>query len=62
MEISKQHIVDMLRSTGEQEKAQQAEQELPETVDSEQHADLLGRLGVDPKQLLGELGGGLPNL
>jgi hypothetical protein len=62
MQIPKEQIVDMLRSTNKQDKAQQAEQELPGTVDTEQHADLLDRLGVDPKQLLGELGGGLPNL
>jgi hypothetical protein len=62
MEIPREQILDMLRSTGDQDKADRASQELPETVDTDQHADLLDRLGVDPKQLLGDLGGGLPNL
>jgi hypothetical protein len=45
---------------GDQDKAARASQELPETGDTEQHADLLDRLDVDPKQLLRDLGGGLP--
>jgi hypothetical protein len=62
MEIAKEQILEMLRSTGEQEKAEQAAGELPETVDTDEHADLLSKLGIDPKAFLGDLGGGLPNL
>jgi hypothetical protein len=47
----------LLRERGEHEKAGQAEQELPEKVDTEHHSDLLERIGVDPKDLAGSLGG-----
>ncbi len=57
MQIDKDAILKLLRSRGEQEKADQAEQELPDKVDPDQHAGLLERLGVNPKDLLGKLGG-----
>ncbi len=57
MQIDKDAILKLLRSRGEQEKADQAEQELPDKVDPDQHAGLLERLGVNPKELLGKLGG-----
>lgn len=56
MEIDKQTIVNMLRERGDHEKAQQAEQQLPEKVDHEQHSDLLNQFGVDPKELFGKIG------
>jgi hypothetical protein len=57
MEISKDQILQFLRSRGEDQKADQAQGELPDRVDPEQHADLLQRLGIDPQELLGSLGG-----
>jgi hypothetical protein len=59
MEIPKEQILGMLRDRGQDDKASQAEQELPDKVDPEQHGDLLSRFGLDPKELLGGLGGGL---
>jgi hypothetical protein len=59
MEIPKEQILEFLRSRGEGDRAAQADQELPGTVDTGQHADLLSRLGIDPSELLGGLGGGL---
>ena len=59
MEIPKEQILELLRSRGEQDKAGQADQELPDKVDTEQHADILQRLGIDPQDLLGQLGGKL---
>jgi hypothetical protein len=56
MDIPKDKIVAMLRDRGEDDKAAQAEQELPDTVDHEQHADLLEKHGIDPKELLGKVG------
>ncbi len=41
------------------DKAQQADQRLPDKSDSERHEDLLGRVGVDPGELLGGAGGKL---
>lgn len=59
MEIPKEKILELLRDRGEDDKAQQAESELPAQVDPEQHADLLSKLGIDPQELLGSLPGGL---
>ena len=57
MQIDKQQIIDMLKSQGDHDKAAQAESDLPAQVDPDQHADLLGKLGVNPQDLLGKLGG-----
>lgn len=57
MQIDKSQILNMIRSKGADQKAQQAEKELPDKVDSDQHADLLQKHGVDPKELLGKAGG-----
>ncbi|MCW2868344.1 MAG: hypothetical protein JWR20_2532 [Marmoricola sp.] len=63
MQIDKNQIIELLKSRGEQDKAAQAESELPDQVDPEQHAGLLEKLGIDPKDLLknlpGDLGGKL---
>ena len=56
MQIPKDTILEMIRSHGDDGKTQQAKQELPDTVDTDQHSDLLGKFGVDPKKLVGALG------
>lgn len=57
MKIGKDTILDLLRSRGNHDKAAQAEQELPDEVDDDQHGGLLTKFGVEPKDLLGKLGG-----
>jgi hypothetical protein len=57
MQIPKEQILDFLRSRGEDDKAQQADSELPGTVDTDQHAGILQRLGISPQELIGQLGG-----
>ena len=57
MQIDKAQIIEML---GQQGKNDQADQELPDQVDTDQHAGLLQRFGLDPKDLLGRFTGGLP--
>jgi hypothetical protein len=59
VQIDKSQILDLLRRQGDDDKAQQADRELPQQVDTDQHADLLQKLGIDPQDLLGKLGGGL---
>jgi len=59
MQIDKSQIIELLKSRGDHDKAQQAESELPGKVDTDEHADLLGKLGLSPQDLLGKLGGGL---
>ena len=56
MQIDKQHIVALLRERGDNAKATEADQELPDKIDHEQHGDLLSRFGIDPQQLGGRLG------
>ncbi|WP_309071114.1 hypothetical protein [Arthrobacter sp.] len=58
MNIDKQQILDLLRNQGDQDKAQQAEQELPDQVDTERDSGLLEKFGLNPQELLGKLGGG----
>jgi hypothetical protein len=57
MQIPKDQILQLLRSRGEDQKADQADGELPDQVDTEQHAGLLEKLGINPQDLLGQLGG-----
>jgi hypothetical protein len=58
MQIPKEQILDFLRSRGDDDKANQADGELPDQVDTDQHADLLQKFGIDPQELIGKLGGG----
>ena len=59
MNISKDQIVQLLESQGNHDKAQQASQQLPDQVDTDngQHADLLSKLGLDTGSLGNQLGG-----
>jgi hypothetical protein len=57
MEIPKDQILDLLRQRGDNDKADQADRELPENVDPERDRGILERIGVDPQDLLGNLGG-----
>jgi hypothetical protein len=59
MEIPKDKILELLRERGDHDKAQQADQELPDQVDTEQHSGLLAKFGIDPQELAGKLPGGL---
>jgi hypothetical protein len=58
MQIDKDQILQLLRSQGDDTRAQQADQELPGTVDTDQHAGILEKLGIDPMDLVKALGGG----
>ena len=62
MQIDKGTIMDLLRERGQQDQATQAQQELPDQVDTDRDAGLLQRFGVDPQELLQRFtgGGGLP--
>ena len=64
MQIDKSAILDMLREQGQQDKASQAEQQLPNQVDTDKNADLLQRLGINPQEILEKFmgRGGIPSL
>jgi hypothetical protein len=64
MQIDKGTILDLLRERGQQDQASQAEQDLPDQVDTDRDAGLLQRFGLDPQELLQRFmgGGGMPKL
>jgi hypothetical protein len=58
MQIDKNQILELLRSQGDHGKAAQADQELPGQVDTDADAGLLGKLGLDPMDLVRMVTGG----
>jgi hypothetical protein len=62
VEIPKDQILDLLNQQGKSDQADQARQELPDQVDPERDSGLLSKFGIDPQDLIGRLGGGLPGL
>ncbi len=58
MQFDKSQILDLLRSQGDQGKAEQADRELPQQVDTDQHAGILEKLGLNPADLIAKLAGG----
>jgi hypothetical protein len=62
MEFSKDQIVDLIREQGDQDKASQADQELPDQVDTDRDSGLLSKFGIDPQDLISKLGGNIPGL
>ena len=59
MQIPKDQILQLLHDNGQHDQADQADQQLPDQVDPEQHGDLLNNIGINPGQLLGKAGEGL---
>ena len=57
MEIPKDQILQLLRDRGDHDKADQADQQLPDQVDPEQQSDLLEKFGINPSDLLRDIGG-----
>ncbi|WP_104168769.1 hypothetical protein [Arthrobacter sp. SX1312] len=57
MKIDKAQIIDLLKSQGKNDDAEQAQSQLPDQVDPEQHSDLLAKFGINPKALLGKIPG-----
>ncbi len=58
MNIDKEQILQLLRSQGQHDQADQASTELPDQVDTDKHADLLGKFGLNPQDLLAKFAGG----
>ncbi|HEX8206466.1 MAG TPA: hypothetical protein VF587_10440 [Solirubrobacteraceae bacterium] len=59
MEIPKDAITKLITERFGGDRAAEADRELPDQVDPEQHGDLLSKFGVDPKELLGGGLGGI---
>ena len=64
MQLDKNMILDLLRERGQQDQADQAAQQFPDQVDTDQDAGLLQQFGIDPQELVQKFmgGGGLPKL
>ena len=58
MQFDKSQILDLLRQQGDSGKADEADRELPDTVDTDQHAGILEKLGLSPAELISKLAGG----
>jgi hypothetical protein len=62
MQIDKDQILQLLRDQGQHHQAEQAQQSLPDHVDTDQHSDLLAQHGINIGDLIQKFGGGLRNL
>jgi hypothetical protein len=62
VQLDKNMILDLLRERGQGDQASQAEQELPDQVDTDKDGGLLQKFGLDPQDLIQKFtsGGGLP--
>lgn len=58
MQFDKTQILQLLQSQGDDTRVQQAEVELPATVDTDEHAGILSKLGLSPQDLIAKLAGG----
>lgn len=59
MQFDKQQIIDLLKNRGDHDQAKQADQDLPQQVDTDQHSGMLDKLGINVSDLAGGLGGKL---
>ena len=59
MNIDKNQILDLLHGQGNPDQADQAAQQLPDQVDTDnsEHAGMLSKFGLDADMLKGKLGG-----
>jgi hypothetical protein len=62
MEIPKDKVLEMMHEQGKGDQADQAKQELPDKVDTERDSGMLEKFGLNPKDLMSKLGGGIPGL
>lgn len=61
MQIPKDMILEMLHQQGNSDKADLANQQLPDQVDPQQHSDLLQKLGLNPEDV-SKRAGDIPGL
>jgi len=57
MEVTRQHVVDVLRTAGLPEAADEADRSLPEQMDLERAERFLGRYGITKDVLISRMGG-----
>jgi hypothetical protein len=57
MEVTRRHVVDVLRTAGLPEAADEADRSLPEQMDLERAEEFLGRYGITKDVLISRMGG-----
>jgi hypothetical protein len=57
MQVTRQHVVDVLRTAGLQQEADEADRSLPEELDLERAAHFLQRYGITKDVLISRMGG-----
>lgn len=62
MEIPKAMLVERIRGKSGAEKANEADKELPDKIDTDTDAELLQKYDVDPAELEADFGGQSPNV
>lgn len=58
MNIDKSQITELLRSRGDNDRADEAERDLPDEIDTDRDGGLLDRFGLDIGDLAKKFGGG----
>lgn len=58
MELDKGKIIEFLKERGDHQQAEQAQQKLPDQVDTDQHGGLLAQHGINVEDLISKFGGG----
>jgi hypothetical protein len=59
-QIPKAMVVERIKSRSGAEKANQADKELPDKIDTDADAEILRKYDIDPQELLDAFGGGSP--
>ena len=58
MQISREQLVQVLRTEGDNDTADRVQAGLPEQIDTDRDADALAAVGLDRTQLMAKLAGG----
>ena len=58
MHIERDELVQLLRTEGDNERAEAVAAQLPEQIDTDRDADALTAVGLDRTQLMAKLAGG----
>lgn len=61
MQIDKAQIIEFLKDRGDHAQADQAQQQLPDKVDTDQHGGWLAQHGISVQELISKFGGDLGN-
>jgi hypothetical protein len=61
-QIPKAMVVEQIRSRSGAEKANEADKEMPDKLDTDNDAGLLQKYGISPDEIIQQFGGGSPSI